>query len=157
LWYSFREYIRRKTAVNRSVAFLCIVLVTATGHFGGNLTHGEDFLFAPFLNKEEDAPVAFDDALVNEHMVKPILRSKCISCHNPRKAKGELVMETPELLLKGGKSGSLWDSTAKDFGLFLKRVHLPLADEDHMPPKGKPQLTGEELVVLEAWIRAGSD
>jgi hypothetical protein len=66
-------------------------------------------------------------------------------------------METEPLLLKGGKSGKLWDSTAADFGLFLRRVHLPLEAKKHMPPQGKPQLTEEEIEIITQWIRKGSD
>ena len=52
-------------------------------------------------------------------------------------------METKELLLKGGKTGKLWDSTAADFGLLMKRIHLPVETKKHMPPQGKPQLTDD--------------
>ncbi|MCH5598584.1 chitobiase/beta-hexosaminidase C-terminal domain-containing protein [Niabella ginsengisoli] len=79
-----------------------------------------------------------------------------MSCHNTSKAKGELIMETRELLLKGGKNGKLWDTTAVDLGLMMQRIHLPVDDEDHMPPKGKPQLTEEEARILHLWIKDGA-
>jgi hypothetical protein len=53
-----------------------------------------------------------EDAIVFNDLVKPILQTKCMSCHNNKKAKGDLIMETEELLLKGGKTGKLWDSTS---------------------------------------------
>src|SRR5690606_4577500 len=74
-----------------------------------------------------------------------------------KKAKGELIMETEELLLKGGKSGVLWDTTEADLGLMLYRVHLPLDEKKHMPPKGKPQLTDEEIELITQWIQHGAD
>ena len=40
-------------------------------------------------------------------------------------------METEELLLKGGKNGKLWDSTAADLGLLLRRIHLPVEQKKH--------------------------
>ena len=98
-----------------------------------------------------------NDAIVYAHMVKPILESKCMSCHNNKKAKGELVMETQDLLLKGGKSGQLWDTTAGDLGLLLRRVHLPIEQKKHMPPQGKPQLTEQEIEIISHWIRRGAD
>jgi hypothetical protein len=79
----------------------------------------------------------------------------CISCHNRNKAKGELVMETEDLLLKGGKNGQLWDSAAADLGLLMQRVHLPIEKKHHMPPKGKTPLTDDEAAVLAWWIEAG--
>ena len=66
-------------------------------------------------------------------------------------------METRELLLKGGKTGKLWDSTEADFGLLMKRIHLPLEARKHMPPQGKPQLTEEEISILDQWIKSGAD
>jgi hypothetical protein len=65
-------------------------------------------------------------------------------------------METEALLLKGGKNGKLWDSAAAGFGLLMQRIHLPLKEKKHMPPKGKPQLTGEEIAVLYHWIKSGA-
>src|SRR4029078_2049239 len=98
-----------------------------------------------------------EDAEVFKDMVRPVLETKCMSCHNSKKAKGELVMETPELLLKGGKKGKLWDSTEADFGLLMKRIHLPLEAKKHMPPQGKPQLSDEEITILSNWIKTGAD
>jgi uncharacterized membrane protein len=88
---------------------------------------------------------------------RPILETKCMGCHNSKKAKGELVMETRELLLKGGKDGKLWDSTEADFGLLMRRIHLPLEAKKHMPPQGKPQLSEEEISILGQWIKSGAD
>ncbi|RYZ45895.1 MAG: hypothetical protein EOO14_25205, partial [Chitinophagaceae bacterium] len=98
-----------------------------------------------------------DDAVVFTHMVKPILEAKCTGCHNQQKAKGELLMDTEAALLKGGKSGALWDTSEKDLGLLFQRAHLPLENKKHMPPKGKPQLTEDELVILTNWVRSGAD
>jgi hypothetical protein len=66
-------------------------------------------------------------------------------------------MQTKELLAKGGKNGVLWDTTKADLGLLLNRVHLPLDDKKHMPPRGKVQLTDEEVVLMAEWIKTGSD
>ncbi len=115
------------------------------------------FLLAPLLPEKKQQQVLLEDAEVFTNMVKPILQSKCISCHNSKKAKGELVMETKELLLKGGKDGKLWDTTEAGFGLMMKRIHLPLETKKHMPPQGKPQLTEEDISVLSNWIKNGAD
>ncbi|HVX49196.1 MAG TPA: FN3 associated domain-containing protein, partial [Chitinophagaceae bacterium] len=90
-------------------------------------------------------------------LVKPIFEEKCYGCHNSSKEKGGLIMETKELLLKGGKDGKLWDTTQPDMGLLMKRVHLPEEEKDHMPPPGKPQLTDEEKEILFAWIKEGAN
>lgn len=156
-WYAFRDTLRLsrvKTAI--PAAFVLLGAVVA-GHLGGNLTHGEGYLFAPLQKEEKATSVSFEQAEIYTHLVKPIFDAKCMSCHNSSKAKGELVMETPETLLKGGKNGKLWDLNAPELGLLLQRLHLNPDEKEHMPPKGKPQLTDAEIKILALWIKNGAD
>lgn len=155
-WYSFRNRLPSHLLPTKILAGGTIVVLLFAGHLGANITHGEEFLLAP-VNADQSTPmVAMDDALVFAHVVQPILKEKCIGCHNPQKSKGELIMTTAELLTKGGKNGVLWDTTRADLGLLLQRAHLPLDDKEHMPPRGKVQLSDDEIQVLESWIRRGS-
>lgn len=39
----------------------------------------------------------------------------------------------------------------------IKRALLPESDDDHMPPKGKPQLTENEINLLHWWIQNGAN
>ncbi len=55
------------------------------------------------------------------------------------------------------KNGKLWDTTQADLGLLMRRIHLPEDEKEHMPPTGKPQLTDEEIAIIENWIKSGSD
>lgn len=157
LWYSFRKALSRNWIVSFLTSGAAVCLMIFAGHKGSVITHGEGFVLAPARQEKATPAVSPEEAVVFTHLVKPILESKCITCHNTRKAKGELIMETEALLLKGGKSGALWDSTAEDFGLMLRRIHLPLAAKKHMPPEGKPQLTKEEIEVIVQWVRKGAD
>jgi uncharacterized membrane protein/mono/diheme cytochrome c family protein len=155
-WYTFRDAVRSAKPALLLTAIASTGLVVITSHLGADITHGDNFILAP-VTKDKQAPaVLFEDAIIYANMVQPILNSKCISCHNPKKAKGELVMESFASLLKGGKDGKLWDSTQKDFGLLLSRLHLPLENKKHMPPTGKPQLTDEEIAILYHWIKSGA-
>ncbi len=154
-WYTFRKQVRNSKLLVGITASLAVLLVIVTGHLGAGITHGDNFLLAPVLKDQQQAPVLFEDAFVYANMVQPILKSKCTSCHNPQKAKGELVMATFASLLKGGKDGALWDSTQTDFGLMLNRIHLPEENKKHMPPLGKPQLTEDEISILYHWIKSG--
>ena len=133
-----------------------LIVIGITGHYGGSMTHGEDYLFTDTTKKKviiEDV----DKALVYADIVQPIFDNKCVGCHNPSKIKGGLLMNTKENLLAGGDSGSILDSTKQgEAPLFLQRLHLPLEDEDHMPPKGKVQPTAEELALLEWWMSHGN-
>ncbi len=156
IWYVFRIKVREIKPALLTTALAGMVVIIVTGHLGANITHGQDFLFAPVNPQEKQPVVLFEDAEVYANMVRPILVAKCMGCHNSQKAKGELIMETKELLLKGGKNGALWDSAQNDFGLLLRRIHLPLESRKHMPPQGKPQLTDEETEILHRWIKTGS-
>ncbi len=155
-WYTFRHTIRHVKIVGILTATAAVFLVIVTGHLGANITHGENFLLAPVSKDKQAPPVLFEDAIIYANMVQPIFMAKCISCHNDKKAKGELVMETFAKLLKGGKDGALWDSTHKDLGLLMSRLHLPLDNKKHMPPTGKPQLTEDEVAIIYHWIRSGA-
>ena len=157
LWYGFREPIRRIKFLLVSTVSSALVILVITGHLGSGITHGENFVLAPVTKDKVPAKVLFEDALIYANMVQPILQSKCMSCHNENKAKGELVMETFAQLLKGGKSGVLWDSAQKGFGLLLNRIHLPIDNKKHMPPSGKPQLSEAEVAILYHWISSGSN
>lgn len=155
-WYAFRNEIRGVTWLARAMAAGSLVTVALAGHQGATITHGENYLFAPLAAEKQKPHVLLEDALVFEHLVLPILEEKCQSCHNTAKAKGELVLETEASIRKGGKTGKLWDSTAVSLGLLMERIHLPVDEKKHMPPKGKPQLTKSGIEILYHWIKNGA-
>ncbi|MCD2421579.1 chitobiase/beta-hexosaminidase C-terminal domain-containing protein [Niabella pedocola] len=157
LWYSFRNRIRKQRSLILTTGLLSTVVLLIAGHKGATITHGDDFLLSPVLSVNKGPDIPLEAAVVYTHLVHPILEKKCMGCHNSGKAKGELVMETTERLLKGGKNGKLWDTAAVDLGLMMQRIHMPLESKEHMPPKGKPQLTEDEARILYLWIKGGSD
>ncbi|MDJ1491653.1 c-type cytochrome domain-containing protein [Cytophagaceae bacterium DM2B3-1] len=149
----------------------CVFLIFAAGHYGGNLTHGSDYLTQympqpirslaglPVQKKEKQTIRKITDinqALVFEDLVQPALEQTCISCHNAEKQKGDLRMDTPEMLLKGGKNGSILVTGKAEDSEMIKRIHLPLEDDDHMPPKGKTQLSDNQMAMLRWWINQGA-
>lgn len=155
-WYAYRSKLRQSNALMVITAGTSLTVILITGHLGGNITHGENFVLAPITKEQQEPKVLFEDAMVYANMVQPILKSKCISCHNEKKAKGELIMETFASLVKGGKTGPLWDLNKPDLGLLFERLHMPMDNKKHMPPSGKPQLTPEEEMVLYHWIKSGA-
>lgn len=157
LWYSLRNSIAKTKTGTVAATLVSFAAIIFAGHQGAGISHGQNFLLAPILPEKKQQQVLLEDAVVFANMVKPIMQTKCMSCHNSKKAKGELVMETEELLLKGGKDGKLWDSTEASYGLLMKRIHLPLETKKHMPPQGKPQLTEDEISILSNWIKTGAD
>lgn len=129
--------------------------VVVAGHMGAVLTHGENFLWEP-VGGGGEVLIARDQALIFDHVIKPVLEKKCMSCHNESKAKGELIMLDSTLLEEGGKNGTPFVRGNPNESLMIQRAHLPVEDKKHMPPKGKPQLTPEELELLTLWINAGA-
>ncbi|MBC6365960.1 c-type cytochrome domain-containing protein [Algoriphagus sp. AK58] len=152
LLYFFQEQLLN---YHRLIASSLAVILLLTGHFGANLTHGEDFLIAPLLTKEVKT-VALEEAEVFRDLVQPIFETKCISCHKEGKIKGELRMDHLEGIQKGGKSGPFVLAGNPDESLLITRIHLPLENEEHMPPKNKLQLTDEELEILRLWVASGA-
>ncbi|MDA0195730.1 MAG: chitobiase/beta-hexosaminidase C-terminal domain-containing protein [Bacteroidetes bacterium] len=155
-WYTSRNYITNSGALHRIAPVIMLVSVTLSGHFGAGITHGTNFIMAPLTQNEPEEEVIFDSARVFTHLVRPILKEKCFACHNSRKAKGELVMETSESLRSGGESGMLWDTLNTDQSLILQRIFLPEDDEEHMPPIEKNQLSDYEIEVIEEWVIDGA-
>ncbi len=80
----------------KGLTLLTIGVLVGTGHFGGAITHGENYLWEPIQPKEE---IDLAKASLFVAAVEPILATKCNKCHNERKAKGKLVMSTKAGLL----------------------------------------------------------
>ncbi len=131
------------------------VLIFA-GHTGSVLTHGENFVLAPIM-RVASKELSMENSTLYEIAVEPVLEKKCFSCHNESKSKGELVMTSIEKFKKGGKEGVAWRAGNPDSSRMIRYIHLPLEDDDHMPPDGKSQLTTTEIFILESWIKAGAD
>ena len=144
----------RPIAMLRSLAASLAVLLVLAGHFGAALTHGEDFLLAPLKGTDEPT-LSLAEAEVFRDLVQPIFESKCIACHQEGKIKGELRLDLLTGIQKGGKSGALFVAGKPELSLLIQRIHLPLEEEEHMPPKNKLQLTEEELEILSLWVSSG--
>jgi len=132
-----------------------IILLNITGHFGGSLTHGNNYLFEDETNQVLEVKNA-NELFVFEEIVQPILSKKCTSCHNPQKIKGELIMTTIEGLKKGGKEGPIFISGNAKESSMMERIHLEKVEKKHMPPDGKVQLTNDEIQILTWWINQGA-
>ena len=139
--------------------------ITITGHLGANMTHGEDFLteYAPWNSNKADKAFNLpkieniEEAILYKDIIHPILESKCLSCHSSKKQKGDLRMDTKELLLKGGKNGTIILAGNADSSEIFKRLMLPIEDKHHMPPREKEQLSSAEIGLIQAWLTDGAD
>ena len=78
---------------------LSAVLLIATGHLGGSLTHGAGYLLPQNNPEKTGAPLDIQNAIAWEHLIAPVLQSKCFSCHSAKKQKGGLRLDTPKFIL----------------------------------------------------------
>ena len=145
-----------KFHLNSSGSWALVIFMAVAGHFGANITHGDNYLFETISGKEEKKIFTENNSLF-EATVYPIFEAKCISCHNNQKIKGELNMVNIQKLMKGGKNGPIWVAGDALKSHLIERANLPIDDKKHMPPRGKTQLTETELVILTSWINEGAD
>lgn len=153
LWIVYRSSFQRKVFFLMFLGFMILLIVT--GHLGGTITHGEDFLWSS-EDKEVliEEGVKMDQLNVFEDIIQPIVKRKCVSCHGPKKIKGDLLLHTVEGWKAGGKSGSLLSNADGKEGLLFTRLHLPKEEKKHMPPSGKLQLTHDEMTLMDWWIKS---
>ncbi len=155
---------RRKKA--RILLFVpLLILVCLTGHFGGSLTHGADYLFAPMSNTSETArdPAAqirlisnVPDAILYTDVIRPILEARCYSCHSASKKKGDLRLDQVEFIERGGEDGPVISAGPADSSALFHRITLPIEDDDHMPPREKPQMSSSEIALIKYWLEEGA-
>lgn len=148
------------------LSFSLLFLISFTGHLGGNITHGSDYLIEPLPNSIKTllgvGPEVFEmptldednweDAILYTDLVQPILNNRCVSCHNAKKEKGELQLEEENGILKGGEDGEVIVANNPEKSALYARLVLPLDHEDHMPPKDKTQPSREEIEIIKTWI-----
>jgi mono/diheme cytochrome c family protein len=85
--------------------------------------------------------------------VKPLLGSRCISCHGPDKVKGALRLDSRAATLKGGDNGPAVVPGKPSESLLLHAVMHAKKDLE-MPPKEK--LTTNDIAVFRRWIEEGA-
>jgi uncharacterized membrane protein len=156
------------------LATATIICLTIAGHFGGNLTHGEGYLFtsqnkistpidtteiATFDNIDTIQPInhtAVRKSFVYRDNVVPILKTKCYNCHSASKKKGGLRLDSENFIKKGGKNGRILSVGNPNKSTLFTHLILPEDDDKHMPPKGKTQLSRNEISVIYSWIKKGA-
>ncbi len=111
-WYAYRNTIHRTKYMPQLAALVSFILIVFTGHQGSDITHGEKYLLAPITPEKVKPKVPLEEAVCIRGYGMAILETKCMSCHSSKKAKGELIMETDALLLKGGKARCNMDTRA---------------------------------------------
>ena len=93
---------------------------------------------------------AAEDVDFFERQVRPLLVSKCQSCHGAQKQFAALRLDSRDAILKGGLNGAAAVAGQPEASLLIKAVkHLG----PKMPMGGK--LADAEIAALETWVRSG--
>ena len=158
------------------LAVILTLLIVITGHYGGTLTHGENYLFnfnensntsqVDTLKKESKIITqaisnGADSLTIEKHnvykeQVAPILKLRCYNCHAALKQKNGLRLDGEMFIKKGGKNGKIFVAGNSFKSPLYTSLVLPIDDEKHMPPKGKHQLSQNEILIIERWIKSGA-
>src|SRR5437762_10742295 len=104
------------------------------------------------------AEVKHDGEVDFEKEILPIFRRNCLACHSATEAQSDLVLESPQTILKGGAEGP---AVVAGKGSESRLIKLASKQkEPFMPPpdndvKAKP-LTPQDLGLIKLWIDQGA-
>jgi len=162
----FKHWERRVYGIAIGVMLLS---VTFTGHLGGVLTHGPDYLtrylpdglrqIAGLPKKADIGRLQIEnpsETTVYAALIAPVLASRCVACHNANVQRGGLRLDEPEFITEGGDSGPSIVAGRAGESELIYRIWLPSISEDRMPPAESPQITIAEAELLRWWIDAGA-
>jgi uncharacterized membrane protein len=145
-------------------ALVLLVLISITGHYGGNLTHGSTFLveYAPqplrslagLEARRTVASVSQADPFAD--VVGPILQQRCQGCHNEDKQESSLVLTSYAGIMRGGESGRVVIAGNAEGSELIRRITVDPSSDEYMPAEGKTPLTARQVEILRWWITAGA-
>jgi uncharacterized membrane protein len=164
LWWLARDA-GRAGRLRLAAGIMLLGLISITGHYGGNLTHGTAYLteYAPallrsWLGAAPRRPLVTSVAAADPYLdvVQPLLEQRCGTCHNDDKREGSFSVGSYESTLAGGDTGRAFVPGNLEASEALYRVSLPRDDEAFMPADGKTPLTAEQVALLHWWVGAGA-
>ncbi len=111
-------------------------------------------VFASLTHPASAAPPDSDERLQEltfSRQIKPLLESKCVRCHGPKKQEAELNLSTPAGIRRGSESGPIIAAGKPDESLLYEMVR-----DRHMPPENEGTLTSTEIELIRDWIASGA-
>lgn len=99
--------------------------------------------------------VAWAEPVDFRREVQPILRKRCVACHNQRNRRGGLSLDSADAAGAGGESGAVIVPGDPESSYLLDLV-TPSDGAAEMP-KGESPLKAEEIAVIRRWIAGGAD
>jgi hypothetical protein len=138
-----------------------VLFLSFAGHFGGQLTHGKDYLtkYMPLgmkkaLNIDDERNYLLvdrkidsfsNDATYYANQIKPIIENYCYKCHGQEKQKGDMRFDNIDWDMVNGFDAEKWN-------MMLNEINL-----GEMPPSDQPQLSDQERRILVDWITENLD
>jgi uncharacterized membrane protein len=153
-----------KISIYRFSLFATSLAVIFTGHYGGSLTHGDDyFSFSnPKVDMEKSSLLSMNtESLSNENQIKlvgevrAIFAHNCYKCHSSNKQEGKLRLDQKEFVFAGGKHGKVIVRGEPENSELVRRIKLPRNHKEAMPTKGKA-LSENEIELISFWIEKGA-
>ena len=157
----------------KNIIYLILLSITTgtviiTGHQGGSLGHGKGYIteFMPHSLKsivglsstKEPANIPLTNvnkAIVFNDIIAPIFQNRCLTCHKTSNNKGGLSLESSDEIQSGGDAGPSLIPGNSEISEIVKRISLPLGDEQRMP-KGKSPLSEDQIQLITWWIDEGA-
>lgn len=160
----------RKSTFKSTIVYFALLCpsagaVCATGHFGGDLTHGKGFITDPLIQIINPTPAPQSDPQIQalnltpesieiyKTIIQPIFDNSCIKCHGKRKQKADLRLDSlaftldPEL--------NIIERGSPDDSELIYLIELPADDEEVMPPEGEADpLTQDQIQSIRNWIQS---
>ena len=159
VWLLYFNLKSKKTY--RLFLYTNVLFLSIAGHFGGQLTHGKDYLtkYMPLgmkkvLNIDDERNYLVvdrkidsfsNDATYYVNQIKPIVENYCYKCHGQEKQKGDMRFDNIDWDMVNGFDAEKWN-------MMLNEINL-----GEMPPSDEPQLSDEDRRTLVDWITKNLD
>jgi hypothetical protein len=89
--------------------------------------------------------------------VKPLLQTKCFSCHGAIRQKAGLRLDAAQLLLKGTKNGPVVIPGKPDDSPLIAVITSEGHERAAMPPEGEGEpFSPAQVAMIRQWIKAGA-
>ena len=145
----------------RVFLYINVIFLLFAGHFGGQLTHGKDYLtkYMPIsmkkvLNIDDERNYLVVDRKIDSlstgatyytNQIKPIIENYCYKCHGQEKQKGDMRFDNIDRDMVNGFDAEKWN-------MMLNEINL-----GEMPPSDELQLSEDDRRILVDWITENLD
>lgn len=175
---AFLARARATARTYKAALFMCVIAIGWAGHLGGELVHGEGYVFEPLFDREEKTPAnpgTPPDPGSPEDPERSVLATPAAPENTPAVSGVTPVALTFEADIKPifteycvkchreGKTKGGYRLDTQDLTLeavtpgdaaastLVRLVSLPESDENSMP-KNKPALPPEHIETIKAWV-----